>query len=183
MAGVAELKGRCGLFFVDGHGDFRTPATSSTGEPADMELAALTGRAPNPLVRSTAPQLHDEDILACGVREYDGIDNTPIRLIDCSRLRSGPIATIVREHAGTISPSLPVWLHFDVDVIDADLMPVIYPAGAGLTLSQTTALLRALLGVGHVVGMDVACFHPNLDRAGTATAGLVDLLAELLGGG
>ncbi len=31
------------LFFLDGHADFHDINTSSSGEPADMELAALTG--------------------------------------------------------------------------------------------------------------------------------------------
>jgi len=73
-------------------------------------------------------------------------------------------------------------LHLDVDVIDAELMPVIYPAGAGLTFDQAAELLRTLFEVRRVIGMDVACFHPNLDRSGAATAGLADLLVGALQG-
>jgi len=59
-------------------------------------------------------------------------------------------------------------------------MPVIFPAEAGLTLDQTATVLGTLLRTGRVIGMDVACFHPNLDHTGTATTALVDLLAEVL---
>lgn len=183
MAGVAEIDGRCGLFFVDGHGDFHTPATSPTGEPADMELAVLTGRAPSPVATSSAAFLRDEDVVVFGIREPDGIDDAPIRVIDYSRLAGGNLETAVRGSAIALSNDLPVWLHFDVDVIDADLMPVIFPAGAGLTFGEAATLLRTLLGTGRVVGMDVTCFHPNLDEAGTATAGLVDLLVQVVEGG
>jgi arginase len=180
MAGVAEMGGRCGLFFVDGHGDFHTPATSPTGEPADMELAALTGRAPSPAAGSGASFLRDEDVIVLGIREPDGIDGAPIRVIDYSRLAEGDLEGAVQDAAMALSQDLPIWLHFDVDVIDADLMPVIFPAGAGLTFSEAATLLRTLLSTGRVIGMDVACFHPNLDSAGTATAGLVDLLVETI---
>jgi arginase len=181
MAGAVEARARCGLYFVDGHGDFLTPATSPTGEPADMELAVLTGRAPSPLAGSSGALLRDEDIVVFGIREHDGIEDTPIRVVDYSQLRDGRLAE-VEESASAPSTGLPVWLHLDVDVIDADLMPVIYPAGAGLTFGQTTELLRMLLNGGCVIGMDVACFHPNLDRSGGSTAGLSDLLMEILGG-
>lgn len=182
MAGVAQVQVRCGLFFVDGHGDFLTPVTSPTGEPADMELASLTGRAPSPLAVSAGSLLLDEDIIVFGIRERDGIEDAPIRVIDYSQFRTGQLAATVRECASALSAELPVWLHLDVDVIDADLMPVIHPAGAGLTYGQTAALLRTLLSVGGVIGMDVACFHPNLDRSGAATARLADLLMEVLEG-
>ena len=87
--------------------------------------------------------------------------------------------TAVQDGA-TVLSDLPVWLHFDVDVIDAALMPVIFPAGNGLTFDQTAIVLENLLRTGRVIGMDVACFHPNLDRTGAATTALIDLLVDVL---
>ena len=179
MAGAVQVEGRCGLFFVDGHGDFHTPASSPTGEPADMELAVLTGRAPSPSGAAAGALLNDEDVVVFGIREYDGIDAAPIRVLDSARLTEGDLVTAVQDAAALIS-DLPVWLHFDVDVIDASLMPVIFPAGAGLTLDQTATLLGTLLKTGRVIGMDVSCFHPNLDHTGAATTALIDLLTKVL---
>jgi len=180
LAGASKVDGRCGLFFLDGHGDFHTPDTSPTGEPADMELAVLTGRAPNPTDGPSGVVLDDEDVVVLGIRERDGIDDSPIRVIDHARLIQGDLEVTVREAALVLSEK-PVWLHFDVDVVDADLMPVIFPAGNGLTFEQAETVLRTLLESGRVIGMDVSCFHPNLDSAGTATTGLVDLLSKVLG--
>ena len=179
MAGAAQVEATCGLFFVDGHGDFHTPATSPTGEPADMELAVLTGRAPNPVGAATGVLLDDEDVVVFGIRERDGIDAAPIRILDYARLTREDLATAVKDAASLIS-NRPVWLHFDVDVIDATLMPVLFPAGTGLTLDQTATLLDTLLTTGRVIGMDVACFHPNLDHSGTATTALLALLTKVL---
>jgi arginase len=178
LAGAVQVEGPCGLFFVDGHGDFHTPATSPTGEPADMELAVLTGRAPSPAV-SAAVILGDEDIVGFGIRECDGIDSAPIRVLDSAQLTERSLVTVVQDAAKAIS-NRPVWLHFDVDVIDSTLMPVIYSAGAGLTLDQTGTMLRALLETGRVIGMDITCFHPNLDDTGTATTSLIDLVTDVL---
>jgi len=144
-----------------------------------MELAALTGRAPSPAGAAAGVVLNDEDVVVFGIRERDGIDAAPIRVLDHARLTRGNLVTTVQD-AATLVSGLPVWLHFDVDVIDAALMPVIFPAGTGLTFDQTTTVLGTLLGTGRVIGMSVACFHPNLDHTGTATTALVDLLTEVL---
>jgi len=181
LGGVGQSDGHCGLFFVDGHGDFHTPNTSPTGEPADMELAALTGRSPSPLDTPSEVVMGDEDVVVLGIRERDGIDDSSIRVIDYARLCRGDLEGIVREAALALA-AMPVWLHFDVDVLDEDLMPVLFPAGPGLTFEQAEVVLRALLKSGRVIGMDVSCFHPNLDLAGTATIGLVGLLTKVLGG-
>ena len=143
-----------------------------------MELAVLTGRAPSP-AGSAAVILGDEDIVCFGIRERDGIDAAPIRVLDSAQLTERNLVNVV-QNAVTALSDLPVWLHFDVDVIDSTLMPVIYPAGAGLTLDQTGTILRSLLETGRVIGMDVACFHPNLDNSGAATTALIDLVTAVL---
>ena len=38
-----------GMVFLDGHTDYRDPSFSSSGEPADLELAILTGKGPSEL--------------------------------------------------------------------------------------------------------------------------------------
>lgn len=179
IAGVAAVERRYGLYFADAHGDFHTPASSPTGEPADMELAALTGRAPCPAATELPAHVADADIVVFGIREWDGIDATPIKVLDHASLAGEGLAAKVRAAAEDLGDR-PVWLHFDVDVIDQELMPVIYPAGSGLSFDEAATLLATLLESGRLIGMDVACFHPNLDHTGTATAGLVELLSELL---
>jgi arginase len=182
MAGVARVHEQRGLFFVDGHGDFHSPDTSPMGEPADMELAVLTGRGPVPFRAAPwrSPLLRDEDVVVFGIREWDGIEASSIRIVDRGRLVGLGIIEGAREGINTLQPDLPLWLHFDVDVLDPAIMPVIFPAGAGLSMIQAKLLLRTLLETDRVIGMDVACFHPNLDRTGTATEGLVGLLADVL---
>jgi len=145
-----------------------------------MELSALTGRAPSPWLTLGVPLVADDDIALVGVRALDGVTRTSIRVWDCQQLRVGGVAAVARKAAACLA-EVPTWLHFDVDTVDPNLMPVIYPAGAGLTFPETAALLRTMLGAKAIIGMDVTCFHPNLDRTGAATAALVRLLSDVLG--
>jgi arginase len=123
--------------------------------------------------------LDDRSVVALGIRERDGIDATSILVIDHDRLTQGDLAAAARAGATAVA-GLPVWLHLDVDVIDPALMPVIYPAGAGLTFEQAETVIGTLLRTCRVIGMDVACFHPNLDRDGSATDALIGLLRRVL---
>ena len=64
---------RVGLVILDGHTDYRDPASSSTGEPADLELAILTGRGPCELTGlfGLPPLLRPADVVVYGYREPD----------------------------------------------------------------------------------------------------------------
>jgi arginase family enzyme len=62
-------------------------------------------------------------------------------------------------------------------------MPVIFPAADGLSFDETEVLLQTIVHSMRVVGMSVACYHPNLDPAGDAAARLASVLVATLTGG
>ncbi len=47
----AQRETDVGLIFLDGHADFHTAETSPSRDPADLELAILTGRGPDKITR------------------------------------------------------------------------------------------------------------------------------------
>jgi arginase len=51
FAAFAQRETEVGLVFLDGHADFHSPETSPSGDPADMELAVLTGRGAERITR------------------------------------------------------------------------------------------------------------------------------------
>ena len=61
---------RVGLVSLDVHTDYRDPSSSSTGEPADLELAILTGRGPHELTGlfGLPPLIQPADAVVCGYR-------------------------------------------------------------------------------------------------------------------
>ena len=84
FGGFALQGRRIGLVMLDGHTDFRVPATSETGEPADLELAVITGRGPKQVTGffGKDPLVREEDVAVFGYREPDEIENSNIRRFD-----------------------------------------------------------------------------------------------------
>jgi len=183
LAAFANKQTPVGLVFLDGHADFHSPETSPTGDPADMELAVLTGRGPHEIthVAGKYPLLEEKNVVVYGIRARDGIDRSPIRVYDRQQMAERGIHAVVTEGLDRFTRNgLPLWLHFDVDVIDPQLMPVMYPEPEGLTVAETSTFLQLVNAGGRTVGMSIACYHPDLDLDGSAGVRLVNLIADVL---
>jgi arginase len=170
------------LVFLDGHADFHSPETSPSGDPADMELAILTGRGPERITRIAGkyPLLKDEEVVVYGIRAWDHIAASNIEVHDRQRMRGNGIEQSVKEGLRNFSQrELPLWLHFDVDVLDPEVMPVMFPEPEGLTFEEAREFLGLVWTSGQVIGMSIACYHPSLDVDGSAGTQLVTLLSEL----
>lgn len=183
FAALAQRKTAAGLVFLDAHGDFHSPDTSPSGDPADMELAVLTGRGPERITRIAGkyPLLRDEEVVVYGIRAWDGIEASAIQVYDRQRMKAIGIAHAVTQGLQGFSPEgLPVWLHFDVDVLDPEFMPVMFPEPEGMTFDEAKELMGLVWISGRVKGMSIACYHPRLDQDGRAGARLAALISEVL---
>ena len=69
---------------------------------------------------------------------------------------------------------------FDVDVIDPQFMPVMFPEPGGLTFEEAKKFLGLVWASSRVIGMSIACYHPRLDADGKAGARLVTLVSEVI---
>ena len=180
---LVEKRPDTGLIFADGHADFHTAETSPTGDPADMELAVLTGRGPDSITRLAGryPMIKEADVVVFGIRDWEHIAESNIRVFDYQRMMEIGIESSVNEGLRTFSQrKLPAWLHFDVDVLDPGVMPVMYPEPGGMTFEQAREFLNLVWASSKVVGLSVACFHPSLDKNGSAAGRLVTLISDLL---
>ncbi len=179
FGGFATRNIRVGLVFFDGHADFHNSETSPTGEAADFELAFLTGRGPEEITSlfEKCPLISDEHIVVYGIREPDLIAESGIQIYDKERMIQTGIAHSAKEGLSKlVSSKFPLWLHFDVDVIDPSLVPVLFPSSDGLTFEQTQDFLIQMLNSGCFIGMSVACYHPNLDTSGKAGKRIAELI-------
>ena len=90
-------------------------------------------------------------------------------VISCDQLRvlePGPFASLVRER----SSRRPVFLSFDIDVLDPAFAPGTgTPEVGGLSTSEALSILRALRGI-NLVGADVVEVSPPYDGPGQPTA-------------
>jgi arginase len=160
-----------GLVFFDGHADFHNRETSLTGEAADFELAFLTGRGSEEIsgLFEKCPLISDENIIVYGLREPDLIAESNIEVYTKEQMVRAGITQSAKEGLSRLVTSkLPLWLHFDVDVIDPSLVPVLIPTSNGLTFEQTEDFLIEMLSSGYFFGMSISCYHPNLDATGEA---------------
>lgn len=183
LSAFVERKMEIGLMFLDGHADFHSPETSESGDPADMELAIVTGHGPDRITRITNkyPLINEEHVVVCGIRAWDNIANSNIRVIDSKRLLNKGIRDAAKEGVEHFrQKDLSLWLHFDVDVLDPELMPVMFPEPGGLTFEETQEFLSVVWTLGHVAGMSIACYHPNIDIDRIAGIRLAKLLSEVL---
>lgn len=180
---LVQKKTDAGLIFIDGHADFHTAETSPTGDPADMELAVLTGRGPNQIthIAGKYPILKDSDVVVYGIRAWDHIGDSNIEVYDRERLGAIGINQAAGKGLKSFAErNLPAWLHFDVDVLDPDVMPVMFPEPGGLNFREARELLGIVWKSIQIEGLSIACYHPHLDIDGSAGKRLVNLISEVL---
>lgn len=181
-------EGSC-LWFVDGHADFFDGESSPTGEAADMDLAILTGHAASGLLDRDAPLLDPGDVILLGhrpselhpdVAQENARLDPAIRALTAPEVREqGPAA--VGQQAAAQFAGRPAWLHLDLDVLDADVLPAVsYPQPLGLGWDELTALARPFAAAQNLVGVSVADFNPDRDPDGTHAAHVVAALESLL---
>lgn len=170
---------RSGLVFLDGHTDYRDPPSSPSGEPADIELAILTGSGPGELTGlfGRPPLLQSADVLVCGYREPDLIAQSNILHFDRHAFRETGADNLANQTLSLLEHVDRLWFHLDVDVLDPSLMPVSFPEPDGLSLDETLAFVSTCFRSRKFVGMSVACYHPSLDSDLDAASTFISTLS------
>ena len=129
-----KLTGECALFFLDGHTDFLWPELSQTGGAAGMDLAIVTGYGYQKLtnINGLKPYFKEENVWCVGNREYDDqyvlpILNSNINYYDLNFLRKVGIEKCVDDFLEMVHNNNldGFFIHFDVDVLNDDIMPAV----------------------------------------------------------
>jgi arginase len=185
--------GTYGLFFIDGHADFYQPQASPTGEVADMDLAIVSGRGPNVLtnIEGLKPLVQDNDIIVFGYRDAEqsasyrsqDVRDTNMHAFDLPNVRKFGTITAAASHTVDILANNELegfWIHLDADVLDDLIMPAVdyRLGGGGLSFTELSELLKALLSSGRAVGMSITIFNPRLDLDGSIAQRFVSSLVQ-----
>lgn len=179
-------EGRFGLAYVDGHSDFRHPGNSDrVGAAAGEDLALVTGRGQLLAhLKGKKPLVPEKDVVAIGMRANDSytpeVRTAGIPVFDVDDLRKKPVESLSeivrlleRERLDGF------WLHLDVDVLDAEIMPAVdSPDSGGLTWDELDRLLGTLVRSPKIAGMELTIFDPDLDPEGSLAATLVEHLTN-----
>ena len=179
-----EIEGRIGLVFVDGHSDFRHPGNAPyVGAAAGEDLALVTGRGQAELagIEGRRPYFRDADVVVLGIRENDeyrlDLQAAGFSVRAAPKLRAEGGARTAQWARDQLSDCMGFWLHVDVDVLDATIMPAVdAPSAGGIAFAELELLIAGLVSSPDCLGMEVTIFDPDHDPKGTYAAELVETL-------
>jgi arginase len=115
------------------------------------------------------------------IGEAASLRDTAITIIDLPRIRElGAVASVEHAASTLTRPELDgFWIHFDVDVLDDELMPAVdYHQPGGLSWAEAESILGSLLALPGAAGLEVTIFNPRLDPDGALARKLTDLLTR-----
>ena len=191
MAGLAEAHGgRPGMLWLDAHGDFNIPDTSPSGYIGGMCLAFACGMAPD-LDLGTGkapPPLAGERLVHVGSRALDppevaAFNSSPAKLFTAQQVKKKGAADVAEEAARHLE-NRSDWIacHLDVDVVDPGLIPAVnYPTPEGLTIEETSVVIRKLLGTGKMRVLELVAYNPSKDRGATSANRINELVRTIFG--
>jgi arginase len=176
---VARERPDARVLWLDAHGDFNTPDTTTSGFLGGMALAGACGLWEPGLAPAPFPA---ERVVLAGVRDLEARER---------ELLEGSEVTVVGASLETLVyvqnalDRAPVYVHVDLDVLDPSSYPAWMPAGGGLGEDKLYDLLEAVAGECEVLGVEVAPTQGAEDpleaqaAASTALHALEPLLATV----
>ncbi|MFN2123087.1 MAG: arginase family protein [Candidatus Promineifilaceae bacterium] len=176
FAGLQRAGVKPTLIWFDAHGDFNTWETSPSGFLGGMPLAWLVGRGEQRIPHGLGiTPLPESDVTLTDARDLDPLEAEAVEssavnhLSEVSDLTHAPL------------PIGPIWVHFDVDVIDlAEAPAVSYPAEGGPSKRILGDVFQALAESRQVKAVSVSLWNPQLDRDGQTQRVVLSLLQKLL---
>ncbi|MEM7350396.1 MAG: arginase family protein [Acidobacteriota bacterium] len=165
------------LVWLDAHGDFNTWETTPSGFLGGMPLAMLVGRGDGTLMDQVMRGIIPEDrVVLTDARDLDPAERT---LLEDTKVNHLPDARSLLSHS---LPEGPLWVHYDIDIIDpTDAPAVLYPAPGGRRAEDLELIFRELARLRQIVAISFSTWNPKLDSDGTTREVGFRLLRALAG--
>jgi arginase len=191
LAGARDALGRVGLAYLDGHLDLYDGTTSPTGEAADMPISVALGHGPAAWVEEAGgASLAPRDAAVVGYRDKEESQSygmlQPEELpglthVSVDEVRAEGSEAVVDRVTAALGPELPLWLHFDVDVLDQEVFPATdYLMPGGMTWEELLPVMTPLLSAPSLVGASLGCYNPDKDPGRACGRALVGSLGTAL---
>jgi arginase len=170
-AGVAPR-----LLWLDAHGDFNTFETTPSNFLGGMPLAMMVGIGNMTMMQGVAAGvLSAENVIAADLRDLDPGERL---LVESSAIRH---VERFNELYAVDWQAQPLWIHFDVDVLNLEEMNAVsYPAQGGVAGEQLAALFEQLRTSANIVAISVSAWNPRLDPDRSAEKTVMALVDRLL---
>ena len=99
-------------------------------------------------------------------------------VVESSKLTHLPKVTDLLD---TLQMSGPLYIHFDVDVIDPGEIPAVsYPAPGGPSVEEIERIFKHLTRAGSIVGISMSTWNPDLDEDGRSRDKCMEVFKVLL---
>ncbi len=177
LAGLQQADVEPVLVWFDAHGDFNTTETTPSGFLGGMPLAMMVGLG----------DLQMMEAVGCRPLPADRVILTDGRDLDPGE------AKLVKEsgihHVSNVAdlltmdlPEGPLYVHFDVDVLNlAEVPAVSYPADGGPMAGELAQVFRHLAQTREITAVSFSAWNPELDEDGRSQKTCLSLLNDLLG--
>lgn len=182
VAGLQQACGaeaRVGLVWFDAHGDFNTPRTSRSGSLGGMPVAVLAGLAyPDWRTRAgVARPLPVESLLLIGCRDLDEGEGRLLEEYGVRVTGMGDAGAV--DDMGERSDV--IYLHVDIDVLDAALVPGHRSAVAGgPSVAVLLAAMETVLATGKVAAIAVVSTSSAGELGHTTVESAADVIRGAL---
>jgi arginase len=170
---MRESSGNVHVLYVDGDFDDAAPDPEHCRSAAAVAVWLLTHASPF----WAGPPLRSSQVTVIGWSSASQARETAVRGLSLADVRRSGPGEAARQALETIPASASVLLHFDIDVLQRRDMPAAYfPHTDGLTLSEATELLAALLKDSRLRIVEVAEYAALRDLDQRCVNALVDIL-------
>lgn len=187
--GVTRVKTRCGLIWLDAHGDFNTHETTGSGNIHGMSFASSVGLGAADLVHNPRPAtgINPHDCVLIGARSLDAGERQLLRdagvhvftMHELDKYGMKDVMARAFDHLRGIDA---VHLSFDIDVIDPQDAPGVgTPVRGGITYREAHLAMELLADAGVLTSMEMAEVNPILDERNRTGELAADLIASALG--
>jgi len=193
VASALARRGSLGLVWIDAHMDSHTRATSWSGMPHGMPLAALLGygeaKAVTAQVASTVTEgtLDPRHVSLVGIRSYEPaeaelLDRLGVRIFDQRQVDARGIESVLDEAVAVARTATGGYgISLDLDAVDPQEAPGVGTAVAGgVPARPLTAALAACCGDESLAALEIVEYNPHRDRHGRTAQLVENLMAAVL---
>jgi arginase len=171
---IASLGEGTGAIWIDAHGDFNTPQTTTSGFLDGMTLATATGRCWVELARGIegfAP-VHEDAVVLIGARDLDPGERDALARSEIVRLNADAtpdaIEPVLQTIAGRVNK---FYVHLDMDALDPSVGKANgYSARGGFSNENLQCLLSLVSSHLPIEALTIASYDPSYDSDGKVGA-------------
>ena len=178
-----------GLIWIDAHGDFNTPETCLSGWLGGMPVSLAAGQSLQRMRRTAGldPAIPTRNIVMMGLRDVDPLEQV---LIDESHITTvspadmvGRTDTMTEAVACLAERVAVIYLHVDLDILDATAIPgSFFETAGGPTAEEVAEVLRELTSHPKVGALGIASFPTAEEGRTTSLRSAMTLIRAALEG-